>query len=258
MRRDGSSWVKGKRLFTLVIVDDERIIREGLRDLVDWRSLGVSVVGTASSVREAIEVLAKTTPDIVLTDIVMPGVNGIELIRLALERGLSAEFVIVTAHQEFDYARDALRLGVSDYIIKPYTDEELAETIARVTDRLTIERRADAVPDIGDEPLSKVIRDAESYIRDHYAQPITAREIADAVMLSPNYLCQKFRKETGLTIKDYLTQVRIDAAKKLLRDSYDLVYQVAERVGYSDPKYFSQLFHTRTGMHPQQYRDESQ
>ncbi|CAM4515769.1 two-component system response regulator YesN [Paenibacillus endophyticus] len=128
-------------MYKLFIADDEQLVVETLSALIDWNASGIRIVGTANNGKQALERILQSDPDIVLTDIRMPGLNGLELIRALREKGRKAECIIVSGYSEFKYAKEAIELEAVDYLIKPAELEEVAKTVSRAIERL--ERKAD-------------------------------------------------------------------------------------------------------------------
>lgn len=232
---------------TVLLADDEAIALKMLQKLVKWEELGLTLEGTARSGDELLELMEKIRPDIVVTDIMMPGKTGLEIIRVAREKGLQAHFLITSAYADFSYAQTAIRLGVRDYLEKPIDGAELNSTLRKIVSELS-------GPAAGKEDVSAVVRSVKNYIESHYAEKITLESVAGEVFVSPNYLSGLFKKELGTGFSDYLTEVRLRKAKDLLADVKLSVEEVSLRSGYKDPRYFCSVFHRRTGMSPSEYR----
>ena len=144
-----------KRRWNVLIADDEAIIREGIRSAVDWEALDMAVCAEAEDGEEALELAERHGADIMLVDLNMPIMHGLELIRLARERLPSCLIVIVTGHDEFEYAREALRLGVQDYVLKPTNPAELAQIMAKVREELERRARMDTYLDLAARQIEK-------------------------------------------------------------------------------------------------------
>ena len=120
----------------LMFIDDERNVVLGLQRIVDWRQYGFKVIDVAANGQEGLTKIQALHPDIVLLDIRMPGLSGIELIRTAREQGFAGEFILLTAHADFDYAHDAIRYGVVDYLLKPVDEDELLRAVLEAEKRI--------------------------------------------------------------------------------------------------------------------------
>ena len=213
-------------MIKVLVVEDEELIRRGIVLTVDWASLGCVVAGEASNGEEGLELAEKCGPALIITDLKMPKMDGIEMLRRLRARGSTAQVIILTAYDTFQYAQSALRLGAADYLLKPFRDGELEQAISRLRPRLE-----------GADP------------------GISVGSVAQHLGLSEGHLSHLFKKETDCTLLSYLTRCRIHRATELLRDCRAKVYQVAEQVGYRDIAYFSATFKKLMGMSPSEYQD---
>lgn len=246
-------------MLKLVIVEDEALVREGLVLAVDWAASDCVVAGQAANGAEGLEMIRSAKPDFVLTDVRMPRMDGIEMIKQLKAEGCEAEFIILTAYTDFEYAHSAVKLGVADFLLKPFRDEDLDEAVEKVKARLA----ARAAPqegaafrfDLEKGTKSKYVEEAVAYLRQHYAENLTIADTAEAIDLSEGYLSRLFKKETGYTFNNYLVMYRIHVAMRLLRDRHTKVYEVSEQVGFADKTYFSTLFKKYVGITPSEYQD---
>lgn len=373
-------------MYSLLIVDDEWMIREGLSKTIPWEDWDIQVADTASNGHDAIALMKVNPPDILLTDIRMPGIDGLELVEYCRDTFSHMKLVILTGHNEFKYAQKALRIGADDLILKPTNDKELESIMKRMTAELSdsaateaetlnllanqmiedpseaVEKKLEAydlTPCFGclkiqhQQPLTcdfltyvqreftciellaencrlellfygienkrvwiqtvnhlegvlsnggekagliasdlcrslpgwksiyiqaaapvenddrgRGIRwydsgdytfpvtEAVAYINKHYDHLLNQSEMADYYYVSTSQFSKQFKKFTGLNFVDYLTEIRIDEGKKLLRHSDMKTYDIAAKTGYVEPRYFSQLFKKKTGMTPRQFREQ--
>ncbi len=398
-------------MISMLLVDDEYLVRRGLRETIDWSAMGVEVVGEAANGQEGLKQAEALQPDIIITDICMPVMDGLDFIAGIKEKSRHSVVIILSGYGEFDFAKEAMKNGAFAYILKPIDEVELSETVREavakvekntfhenlenalpllrqhfLTDLLqngtvikqTFEEKCeffgydlysdgycvaylivhqvlspgsdllhlagrvfDGVPNLKALPVSfgkgdaavlisfagdsaaaydavkaacrelvsagrdafvmtvgissvtedveqisrlyreavkaasfrsnpemsgvvsiheadwdnlrKEVREAIRYINENYQENITVKTIANKLFMSRSNLMHIFREETGLTFNEYLTKTRIDAAKELLRDVRYKVYEVGEMVGYTDVKYFSQIFKKMTGYTPSEY-----
>lgn len=245
-------------MLKVLVVDDETVVRRGIVLGVDWAAMGCLVVGEAANGLEGIQAVERYKPNLIITDVRMPKMDGIEMIRELRCRGCEAHAILLTAYSDFDYVRSALQLGADDYLLKPFRDQELAAAVERV--RQKVQERWEKGNDIelplvkGDK--SKYVLKALEYISAHYADSgISITTIANHLGVSEGHLSHVFKKETNYTVVGYLTQYRIHMATKLLRDRNHKVYEVAELVGYKDVAYFGSTFKKLTGVSPSEYQD---
>ena len=243
-------------MLKVLIVEDEEMIRKGIVLTVDWAALDCVVVGEASNGLEGLEAVRRLEPTLIITDLKMPQMDGIEMLRTLREEGCGAYVIILTAYDNFSYAQSALRLGAVDYLLKPFHDGELENAVNRIRCRMDSgapAAEAIGTPRKGDK--SKYVLEAMAYISKHYHEPdITVGTVAQSLNISEGYLSHTFKKETDYTLLNYLTRYRIHKAMELLKDCRVKVYEVAEQVGYRDIAYFSATFKKYTGISPSEYQ----
>ena len=245
-------------MMKVLVVEDEEMIRKGIVLAVDWAALDCVVVGEASNGEEGLEAAQRYAPTLIITDLKMPKMDGIEMLRRLREAGNNAFVIILTAYDSFAYAQSALRLGAVDFLLKPFHDGELEQAVQALRRRMESAEgeRPAAIPGLKKGDKSKYVLQAMGYIGEHYSDPnITVAEIAQSIGISEGHLSHTFKKETDYTLLNYLTRYRIHKAMELLRDCRTKVYEVAERVGYRDIAYFSATFKKVTGMSPSEFQD---
>ena len=118
-----------------MVVDDEYYVRLGIRETIDWGSYGVELVCEAEDGRKGFELALRFLPDIIITDIKMPGIDGLEFMEKCREAGIQSQFIVLSAHEEFSYAKTALKYGASDYLIKPIHNDQMIEAVLRQGER---------------------------------------------------------------------------------------------------------------------------
>ena len=252
-------------MLKVLVVEDEEMIRKGIVLAVDWAAPDCVVVGEAANGVQALEAVERYDPSLIITDLKMPVMDGLEMLRQLRERGNNAFVIILTAYDSFAYAQTALRLGAVDFLLKPFHDGELEQAVTRLKQRMD---RAGQGGEKGPAPLplpelkkgdkSKYVLEAMAYIGEHYHEPnIGVAAIAQHLGISEGHLSHTFKKETDYTLLNYLTRYRVHRAMELLRDCRLKVYEVAEQVGYRDIAYFSATFKKLVGMSPSEYQDVS-
>ncbi|MBP3780073.1 MAG: response regulator [Selenomonas sp.] len=233
-------------MLDLVIVEDEEIIRRGLVCTIDWLKMGARVVGEAANGREALEVIAATRPDVVLTDIKMPVMDGIAMTEALKTAENPAKIVYLTSYADFSYAQQALKLGVSDYLLKPVNEDELAKTLAKISaapetpaqEKMLWDEALRAAYHTGNPYVQTVLRRIEA----GYQGRLSSEAIAAEMGVSASYLSRKLKEETGLTFGGLLTRYRLKQAVEMLQAGTWRVYEVAEQTGFGDYKNFTQAF----------------
>ncbi|OXS54486.1 hypothetical protein B1A99_26415 [Cohnella sp. CIP 111063] len=239
----------------VLLVDDDVYIRQGMRNLIDWRALGFEIGGEAGNGMEALAWMQAHRPDVVITDIRMPVLDGLELVaKAAKECAFPVSFIIASGYEDFKYAQQAVRSGVRDYLLKPIDEDELVFALRGIETQ-----RSGILPEREDEesspePPTGVIYDVKAYIEAHFREEISLKSIAALFYMNPVYLGQLFRRTFGLLFNEFLLCVRIAEAKKLLHSTNLLVYEIAEQVGFNTPNYFVAQFEKLERMTPSQYR----
>ena len=236
------------------MIDDEQTSFEIVKATIDWASMGISLE-YAESANEAMEMIKADIPDIILTDIMMPGMDGFELIEWIKANSYNCEVIILTAYGTFEYARKALDYGVTGYLLKPINEAELKELINKAI--YNISQNSKQADHINAVNYSLPVRLACEYIEKNFQENINLNKISNYVSLSKNYFCNIFKKETGITIWDYLIRIRMEEAKRMLLETEQKTYEISENVGYDDPSYFGRLFKKYTGFTPIEFRDSS-
>ena len=220
-------------MLKMIIVDDEKIIRETIHSLIDWNSLGIDVAAVCKDGIEAFDCILDEYPDIVMTDIKMPGLSGLDLIEKVRAAQLNTEFIILSGYGEFEFARTAMRYGVKHYLLKPSNETEITQVIVSC--------------------VEKVIK----YIGEHLSDSnLSLKWISENYLfMNPDYVSKMFVKQTGSKFSAYVTELRIQEAKKLLLEhSEESPYAVAVMVGFgNNPQYFSQIFKKYTKLSPKDY-----
>ena len=251
-------------MYKVVVVEDEEIARKGIIFTINWDALNCMIAGEAANGEEGAEVIRRLSPDIIVTDLKMPRMDGVEMIAKLREQGNRAKFIILTAYGDFKYAQSAVKLGVSDYLLKPLKDGDLEQAILHIRSQIEDrpETREDAVPaapvlrfSAEKKSKNKYVEEATQYIREHYKEDITISTVAGYLEISEGYLSRVFKKETDYTFTNYLTYYRMQVAMSLLKDCRVKVYEVADQVGYSDTAYFSVQFKKLLGVSPSEYQE---
>lgn len=228
----------------VICLDDDQPILNAYR-VFPWDKYGCELVGTASDGQDGLLLLNEIKPDILLVDIVMPRMDGLDFIRQARERLPLAVFIILSAHCDFEYSRRAMRYGVKDYLTKgEYTEAELGELLISLSNEC-----------IQQKPRYRFeVGEALRLIRNNLRQELTLESVAQDVGLSPNYLGILFYQQTGERFRDVLIRLRMERARELVLHSPLKVYEIAQQVGIQNPQYLTYLFQKTYGTTPAQLR----
>jgi two-component system response regulator YesN len=236
----------------LMIVDDEPLVRALIRASLDWKGLGVEIVDEAGSGEEALERIGRSKPDILLLDICMSGMSGVELAEAVMRIAPDTRIVVISGYDTFQFVQQCLRLGVQDYLLKPVNEEQLEASIRVILKKLCPETLVGA-------QSRKAVQDVLAYLYQHFREPgLTLQSIAECLYLNPCYVSRAFHEDTGETFVEALTRLRMEEATRLIRDTALCGYEVGELVGIPDAKYFGACFKKFTGRTLQEYRRDLQ
>lgn len=234
----------------VLLVDDEIIIREGFKRLFDWEAHDCEVIGEAADGMEALAQIDALQPDIVIMDINIPVMNGLKVIQMSKIKHPEMAFVIVSGYDDFSYCREALRLQITDYILKPVNYQEFGTCI----DNLKISMFENRTTEETDEQEEHTILGIVRYMQEHLTEEISLNVLAEEFHLSASYISQLFKNEIGVNFLVYLTNIRMEQAKKLLLSTPLSIAEVSERSGYGDYRVFTKAFKKSEGVTPSQYR----
>ena len=242
-------------MFRVVLIDDERLIVEGLRRVVKWSDYGCEVVATAEDAISGAETIRRVQPDILFTDIRMPGESGLTMLA-----GLRSEFpemqvTVLTGYRDFSYAQEAIRLGVTRFLLKPSKMDEIHEALSAMTAQLKKGRQNDEESAETSRAGSFLVKQAVAYMEAHYSEKLTLQEVAEACYVSQWHLSKLLNRYMQQSFYDILNSQRIEAAKKLLSNPKLRIGDIGEMVGYADPAHFARIFKKITGMSANEYRN---
>ncbi|MCF2679375.1 response regulator [Faecalicatena contorta] len=234
----------------VLLVDDEIMIREGFKRLFDWEAHDCEVVGEAADGMEALAKIDTLNPDIAIMDINIPIMNGLKVIQLSRIKHPDTAFVIVSGYDDFSYCREALRLQITDYILKPVNYEEFGACIDNL--KIALFQRNSSRHE--DQQEERAINGITRYMQEHLAEEVSLSVLAEEFHLSAQYISQLFKNEIGVNFLAYLTNIRMEKAKKLLVSTSLSIAEVSEQSGYGDYRVFTKVFKKNEGITPSQYR----
>lgn len=239
-------------MYQVIIVDDEPRILEGIIHLFPWNNFGFEVIASFTNGKEALDYI-NTHPqvDVVMTDIQMPVMTGIELSQKLINEDIIVVFF--SAYQDFEYARAAIINHVTDYLIKPMKYDAMSACFERIRNALDERAKAPAaVRELSNEQ-SDYVATVKNYLKTNY-KTATLEEAASLVHYSPAYLSSAFKADTGISFSRYLLQVRMEQAMRMLSDRSVKFYEIADAVGYLNPKNLTRNFKEYYGITPQEFR----
>ena len=236
----------------VLLVDDEIMIREGFKRLFDWEAHGCEVVGEAADGMEALTQIDTLCPDIVIMDINIPIMSGLKVIQLSRIKHPQIAYVIVSGYDDFSYCQQALRLQITDYILKPVNYEEFGTCIDKL--KISLFEQQVASETEKEEGEERTITGLTRYLQEHLSEEMSLAILSEEFHLNPQYISQLFKNEIGVGFLTYLTNIRMEKAKKLLLSTSLSVARIAEQSGYSDYRVFTKVFKKSEGITPSQFR----
>lgn len=259
-------------MYKVVIVDDEPIIAEGLSKTIDWKRWDCEVVAVAYNGEDGMKVVKEWEPDILISDIRMPNMDGLTMIAGLKSQFPNMQITLLTGFRDFDYAQQAIRLGVHRFLLKPSKMEEIEEAVTSMTEqlkhfmRMPIKQKAEKSvrADEDDDEImesaagSFIVNNALQYIEENYRSKLKLADVAEQVYVSQWHLSKLLNRYTGQSFSDILNNTRIEQAKKLLADPSLRIGDIADMVGFLDMAHFSRVFKKQTGISANEYRNKIQ
>jgi YesN/AraC family two-component response regulator len=250
-------------MYKVVIIDDEPIIVEGISRMISWENFQCRIVATANDGKEGAEIIQKYAPNIVITDIAMPDIDGLTMIAGVKSEFPDMQISILTGYRKFEYAQKAINLGVTRFLLKPSSLEEIEEAIRTMVSNLqtndiypesevTVNPEADR---LDNEASNFIVNNAIKYIEQNYPHKITLSEVAEKTYVSQWHLSKLLNRHLGQNFSEILNNIRIKEAQKLLRDPSLRIGDIAERVGFVDMAHFSRVFKKNIGISANEYRN---
>ncbi len=242
----------------VVIVEDEEMIRKGVIYSIDWISLGFSVVGEASNGKAGVELIKELQPDLVITDLKMPYLSGLDMLK-ELKESTSLNFasIVLTSYSDFEYARQSISLGVFEYLLKPIDDEILKNVLLRLkdtlieNDNLTKNQKEEVLISFNTSDYQNpYVVQTINFILENYAEKLTLESTAENLEISVTYLNKKLKEETGSTFLELLNRYRITKSVELLKEGSYKVYEISDMTGFTDYRHFCNVFKKYIGVSP--------
>lgn len=258
-------------VYRVLIVEDEPLMREYLSTQIGAIHSSFAAADAAHDGLAALALLKNGSYDLVVSDIRMPGMDGLSLVEHMRAEGCETPVILLSGYDEFEYARKAVHLGVVEYLLKPLNDAALHETLERLRQSIEQNRKTARLPeDLSPKSIAQFVAScfsdstaehtmlaerAATYITAHFTEQITQSDVADALGVTPAYLSSVFHEEKGESYTRFLTRLRMTQAALLLKTNSSLTIQsVAEQTGYLSDKHFISVFKRYFGMTPNEYR----
>ncbi|MNI06371.1 putative response regulatory protein [compost metagenome] len=251
---------------TILVVDDEPRTRQGIRQTLEVWAAGRYIVETAENGIDARERLLHGRVHLLITDVRMPEVSGLDLIRSLEGQVRKPVIIVISGYAEFDYVQQALRLGAVNYLLKPLDKEELVQVVEAALKQEEEQQRREKLEKLVDHKLLEIdpdtagmgepVKEALAYVEQHLHEQLTMAEVAGRIHLNASYFSVLFKEQTGVPFSEYLSRLRIQRAKELLLQTSLPIVEIGERVGYRTDKYFIKVFKSLEDMSPSRYRHQ--
>ncbi len=240
-------------MYKIILADDEIWVIMGLKKLIEKTGAPFQVVAEVSNGVMAMEEVERLKPDVLMTDIRMPGMDGLQLLEKIREKNLNTKVVLISGYAEFEYAQRAIRFGAADYLLKPVEQEKLEEVFDGILNTLREEWNISEEETPESANVTTIKRIIEE-IRQNYTENINLTDLADKYFMSTGRLSTMLKEELGFSFSEYIALKRMQKAKELLADEALSVEEIAEMVGYKDYSYFTKVFKKVIGLTPSKYR----
>ena len=246
-------------MYKAVIIDDITLVRDAIKMLGQWEVFGIDEIFEADNAEKGLEIICSRHPDIIITDMKMPVMDGTQLLKKIEELEIKSKIIVISGYSDYKYTRLAIQSGVIDYILKPVDPQDLNNALSAATAQLETEAGSSDTPSPENTDIkgsSKIVCEVIAYINDHYLSDISLASIAENFFLSKEHLSRLFKKETGQNLFSYIMQLKLDEAKRLLQTTDMTLDEIAGHLSFSNGNYFSKVFKKNCGLSPTEYRSQ--
>lgn len=240
-------------MYKILLVEDELYIRRGLKNHIDWSRIGFEVISEASNGMQALDKIKKINPHVILTDIKMPVMGGIELLEKV--NAIYPEIIVVmlTGYADFEYAQKCIELKAFSYILKPTDEDKIYGVFNKIKLHLDSVSTGEA-----NANCSKIVIIINDYIRNNIFEKITLVQLSELVYMNKSYISTYYKNQTGINIRDFILQEKIKKAKLLMNENNYKIYEISDMIGYMDFRTFSKAFKKVEGMNPKEYLQKNE
>lgn len=274
-------------MYKVVIIDDEPIIVEGLQKGIPWENWNCEIAGTAGSGIEGLNIVRDIKPDILISDISMANMDGLTMVAAIKSEYPEVEVCLLTGFRNFEYAQQAIKLGVTRFLLKPSKIDELEEAIDAMIKNLKSrgtmgEKQAPNIwnmenqeekylyetfvknrmisCDDGEGKIkftdanNYIVKNAIKFMYENYKLKLSLLDVAEHCYISNWHLSKLLNKYTGKGFFEIINIIRLDKAKELLRTTSYKIQEISEMIGFQDVTHFSRIFKSYVGVSPKDYR----
>lgn len=244
-------------MWKVMAADDEAYMREALEKLIFWEKMGCELHSVNRNGKELIEKMETEHPDIIITDIKMPLMDGMEVCGYAYETCPEAQIIILSAYADFEYAKTAIHYDVCEYVLKTSVLEELPGAVEKAIRNLEKGRKDVLLPDKNEErkETDSLYKQMLHFIEENYRNRITLDDMAEKLHANRSYLSRLYKERKGINLFDDILRMRIEKAKEYMENTDWKIYEISEAVGFDDTGYFSRVFKKYSGMSPKEYKN---
>lgn len=244
-------------MWKVMAADDEAYMREALEKLISWSGMGCELMSVSCNGKELVERMETEHPDIVITDVKMPLMDGLEVCKYVYETCPEAQIIILSAYSDFEYARTAIHYSVCEYVLKISVLEELPGAVEKAIRNLEKNRR-EFLPserEAGEKDTDDLYYRMVRFIEENYKSKITLDDMAEKLHANRSYLSRLYKSRSGVNLFDDILRMRIEKAKEYMESTDWKIYEISEAVGFDDTGYFSRVFKKYSGMSPREYKN---
>ena len=244
-------------MFSVLILDDNKPTADRICNSLPWEKLSCQVVSTLYNGKQGREAIIKYKPDIIITDVQMPGLSGLRVIELTRDIIPNSKIIFISAYDNFEYAYKAIKLQVQDYLLKPFTNTDLINVVKKAIEDLSTQKEHF---EFNEKRLKEPSFEKQiiTYLQENAGSKITLENVAKYFDMSPSYMCRVIKQKTGNNFAELVTLFRIERAKRLLQNPGYHIDEIAELVGYKNYLTFYKVFTRETGISPTTYRKEEE
>jgi hypothetical protein len=241
-------------MYRVLIADDEPFVREGLKELINWEKFGFKLAGIYENGRDLLKALECDDIALVVLDIKMPVLSGLEVARTIHERYKKVSIIILSAYADFAYAKQAIEYQVKKYIVKSTLLEDLPKALEELKRELDTEKKdLESDENMSEEDYYEISEKVKKFIHENYDKELSLDVIAKSVYINRVYLSRLFKKKTGENLFDYINRYRIERAKEFIEQGNRKIYEIAYLCGFDDATYFARVFKKHTGISAREY-----
>lgn len=246
-----------QQIYKTIVVEDEPLLCQNIAKKIDAADRNFRTIATANDGETALNLIEKHLPHLVLTDIKMPVMDGLELCRELHSFYPATQILIISGYNEFEFAQRAIEYGVRGFLLKPLSLQKLEEALDKI--KITLDSRSEEIIPFRKDNMQIMSKEqiadcVEQYLKENFTRQISLGEISDNMGFSADYLSHIYKKQKNFSPIKYLTLLRINHARHLLLNHPELDMEtVGEMSGYPDPAYFSKVFKKQTGVYPSQF-----